>query len=186
MYWKKVQSSSSHRHIDNFWSKNIFTNVSLQNLVSACLPTHLLELMINGKDKDENWGRRKKKLDTKSDFATDNNLWDLYIRFDLRAGEKTKEWEGSISQKEEQPAETKVPELRTGFTNSCLAELPRIPTPYSVSHFSHNKGGNRSPGALVSSSKIKAFPLPSILQILTREVFAEGRKHSRWIRIWKP
>ena len=94
-------------------------------------------------------------------FATHNlSVFEICIRFDLRAGKKLRKEnnryvEGKTSWDEGSGVENRLHQLPCSF--------PRTPCPYSVSHFSHNKGGNRSPGGLVSSSKIKSLPRNRLL-----------------------
>lgn len=146
----------------------LFTSIFVQNqvcLAFACLPTHLLELMIHYKmDKDENWGGRKKTdLHTKDvlclqpiTYQSLRSVLDLIWELGKEQWKENNRYvEGKTSWDEGSGVENRLHQLPCSF--------PRTPCPYSVSHFSHNKGGNRSPGGLVSSSKIKSLPRNRLL-----------------------
>ena len=152
--------------------KLYFNSISLQNQVypvSLYVPIHLLELMLYDW-KDKNWGRGEKQLicTQRMYFATHiyqspicETLGLVWEREKKQQKEKNRLLEASLGRNQlRQRFRSWEPASLEPRPNSCRAATSREfnSCPYSVSHFSHNKGRNRSSRGLVSSSKIKTLP----------------------------
>ena len=163
-----------HSHQDHLWSNYILTvflykikstqslSTCLSIFWSSCYMIEIARIKIEAEERN-NWSAHKGC--TLQPIFISPQFVRHWVWFESEKKKQQKEknrlLEASLGRNQlRQRFRSWEPASLEPRSNSCRAATSREfnSCPYSVSHFSHNKGRNRSSRGLVSSSKIKTLP----------------------------